>query len=242
MIFGSVGTGCGVIVLKGCSPAMVAKPSRWRDLAVCHVTKTFEGVGRDGGMTTPRRCYHFSREAKPSLLFAWLILREARRAFSRLNLRQRHAGRRRAGTQQIGRQSRLSVPGRKALKKLVHIRNAWLNPTCITDAAERPFERMRLAAPGGLLLIARPCPHSRCRSCTSSPPPSPFRRSSCSWCRCRSPVSCFAVLLWRAHRRIMVLERDHAVVGTSGIDPLTTLPDRLRLRTGARDGRRRQRS
>lgn len=33
-------------------------------------------------------------------------------------------------------QSRLSVPGRKALKKLVHIRNAWLNPTCITDAAE----------------------------------------------------------------------------------------------------------
>ena len=45
------------------------------------------------------------------------------------------------------------------------------------------------------------------------------------------PLACFllAVLLWQAHRRISALENDHAANGASGIDPLTTLPDRLRF-------------
>ena len=45
------------------------------------------------------------------------------------------------------------------------------------------------------------------------------------------PLACFllVVLLWRANCRIKALESDQATVGTSGIDPLTTLPDRLRF-------------
>ena len=45
------------------------------------------------------------------------------------------------------------------------------------------------------------------------------------------PLACvlLAVLLWQARRRIVALERDRTAIGTSGIDPLTTLPDRLRF-------------
>lgn len=88
---------------------------------------------------------------------------------------------------------------------------------------------MRLAAPGGLLLVGATVPAFSLSILHQLP--AAIAIPTVVLLLVSLPLACFllAVLLWRAHRRIMVLERDHAVVGTSGIDPLTTLPDRLRF-------------
>ena len=87
---------------------------------------------------------------------------------------------------------------------------------------------MRPAALGGLLLIGATVPAF---SLSILQLPAAVAVPTVVFLLVWLPLACFllAVLLWRAQRRIMVLERDHAAVGTSGIDPLTTLPDRLRF-------------
>ncbi len=90
-------------------------------------------------------------------------------------------------------------------------------------------ERMRLVVPAGLLLVGAITPAFSLSILHQLP--AVVAIPMVIVLLVALPLACIllAVLLWQAHRRITVLEREQAVTGTSGIDPLTTLPDRLRF-------------
>ena len=94
---------------------------------------------------------------------------------------------------------------------------------------ETRIERLKLAVPAGLLLVGATAPAFSLAVLHRLP--EGFAMPSVVFLLVSLPLACFllAVLLWQARRRITVLERDQAFVGKSGIDPLTTLPDRLRF-------------
>ena len=91
-----------------------------------------------------------------------------------------------------------------------------------------PVERMRLAATG-LLLVGATTPALSLAILDQLP--KAVTAPAIAFLLVSLPLACvlLAVLLWQARRRIVALERDRTAIGTSGIDPLTTLPDRLRF-------------
>ena len=92
-------------------------------------------------------------------------------------------------------------------------------------------EMVRLAAPAGLLLGCALAPAVSLSMLHHAPAGlSALGTPTTAIVLVVLPLACFllAVLLWQARRRIEVLERDKAAAsGRAGIDPLTTLPDRL---------------
>ncbi len=90
-------------------------------------------------------------------------------------------------------------------------------------------DRMRMVAPASLLLVGATTPALSLWILHQLP--TAVAVPTVVFLVVSLPLACFllAVLLWQAHRRITVLERDRVAIGKSGIDPLTTLPDRLRF-------------
>ena len=86
--------------------------------------------------------------------------------------------------------------------------------------------KVRLAAPAGLLVACALAPAASLAMLRHAP----AGPTALAVLAVVLPLACFlqAVLLWQARHRIKALERDQAAAsGRFGIDPLTTLPDRL---------------